>query len=88
MRVIYFNGYGDYDAVEFERIKPNLEELYDEIKNGLKTFSQDDCDGDVWIYEFKDVDREFIKFVKERVLDRYTKNQSNFYIVEDGWKEE
>lgn len=80
MRVIYFVGYGDYDATEFERQNFDLEKLYEEIQNGKEYIEGETFRGDLYTYEFSRVDKTFIKFVRDELQS--CKNQSNFYILE------
>ena len=82
MKVIYFSGYGDYDAIAFEKAKPNLPKLFDRIKNGLETIEWDECEGDVYAYEFGGVDEKFVEFIRNKIQDYDSMKQCNFYIVE------
>lgn len=79
LKVIYFVGYGDYDAVEFEKQNFNLKNLYEEIINGKSYIEGDYFSGDLYAYEFENVDPEFISFIKNKI--QKGKNQVNFYII-------
>lgn len=81
MKVIYFVGYGDYDAIEFEKEGIDLGKLFDSIKNGKSYIDGNGFEADLYAYEFGEVDENFVKFIRSEIQS--SKKQINFYIVEE-----
>lgn len=89
MKILYFVGYSDYDALDFARSEPDLKALYEEYKDKEDTlysgtYEGNEFEGDIRCYEFGDVCPDFLEFVKNEISDYDASKQADFYVVEES----
>ena len=78
MKLLYVSGDGDYDALEFER------EFEGKLVSDIITLVFDDdvdyeSDFDFELFEFEDIDPNFIQFVRNYIQDYDHAKAANFY---------
>ncbi len=81
MKILYVYG-DDYAALEFENADMDLKQIYDEADGGQIVVQEHEPKIIAQAIEFGDVDLEFIKFVKDNLIDYTFAKDRNFYIVE------
>jgi hypothetical protein len=83
MKILYVYGDDDYGAVNFEDSNYTVEDVVKMVEEeGQDEFETDD--GDSFFAEvlnFKDVDPEFITWVKNTIQDYDDSKNKDFYIV-------
>ncbi len=82
MKIIHVHG-GDYAALEFEkvfsgrRVSEIIVEIEENIINVNEEIESDECE--VNILEFKEVDPQFVEFIKNKFVDYDSSKHQNFY---------
>ena len=81
MKILRVYG-DDYSALDFERSKLTIE---DGVKSAEEGFGDMVIDfyAEFQTYDFGDVDFEFIKFIKNELMDYDNSKSDNFYIVNE-----
>lgn len=83
MRVLKVYSDGDYGAVEFENQYSGtlVKTIIDNI-NDYKQDVEEDWDADflLHVYEFSDICPEFVKFIKEDIIDYDDSKHTTFYL--------
>lgn len=88
MKIIYVSGQCDFSAMEMEesgelkaltRILVTANMLTNDVVNEIES-----SDGSMlMLLEFGEVDKEFIKFVRDEIVDYDLAKQSDFYLLEE-----
>lgn len=75
--MIYVDG-DDYAALEFEKYfkGKSVKEIIERFFEGDEEY---DGDFDMGLYEFKNIDPEFISFIRNEISDYDQSKHSNFY---------
>lgn len=84
MKVILVGG-DDYSALTFEQSEMSITEAYDKAVEKGGEFELDDGDGffKVNAFEFGEVDKEFVKFIKNNIEDYDMAKNQTFYVVDE-----
>lgn len=88
MKIIYVSGQCDFSAIDMEEsgeLKPLTKALVtaNVLTNGLVNEIESSDKSTVKLLKFGEVDKEFIKFVRDEILDYSLSKQSNFYLLEE-----
>lgn len=91
MKILYVWGDDDYGALMFEQSKYSVEQVAEmcqetdyiniEYTEGVGEF-EETTQFNAKVYEFGEVDPEFIKFIKDDIQDYDDSKHHNFYVVE------
>ena len=88
MKIIYVNGQCDFSAIDMEEsgeLKSLTKALVTAniLTNGLVNEIESSDESTVKLLEFGEVDKEFIKFVRDEIIDYDLSKQSDFYLLEE-----
>lgn len=88
MKIIYVNGQCDFSAIDMEEsgeLKSLTKALVtaNKLTNGLVNKIESSDESAVKLLEFGEVDKEFIKFVRDEIVDYDLSKQSDFYLLEE-----
>lgn len=88
MKIIYVNGQCDFSAIDMEEsgeLKSLTKALVtaNKLTNGLVNKIESSDESTVKLLEFGEVDKEFIKFVRDEIVDYDLSKQSDFYLLEE-----
>nr|DAZ34461.1 MAG TPA: hypothetical protein [Caudoviricetes sp.] len=88
MKIIYVNGQCDFSAIDMEEsgeLKSLTKALVtaNKLTNGLVNKIESSDESTVKLLEFGEVDKEFIKFVRDEIIDYDLAKQSDFYLLEE-----
>ena len=96
MKVLYVeNPYGDYGAVTFEQSTLTVESVLEEmalhdtteielsVGEDFENYDEEPTGLSFELFEFKEVDPEFIDFIRNYIQDYDDSKHRNFYIVEE-----
>ena len=88
MKIIYVNGQCDFSAIDMEEsgeLKSLTKTLVTAniLTNGLVNEIESYDKSIVKLLEFGEIDKEFIKFVRDEIVDYDLSKQSNFYLLEE-----
>lgn len=89
-KFIKVTGEDDYSAMVFEQSDYTVEEIYKEmIENDVTTLKKTiadeegyECEVEFDLYEFEDVDENFVEFVKDNLCDYDALKATNIYRVQ------
>ena len=88
MKIIYISGQSDFSAIDMEEsgeLKSLTKALVTAniLTNGLVNEIESYDGSIVKLLEFGEVDKEFIKFVRDEIVDYDLSKQSDFYLLEE-----
>lgn len=88
MKIIYINGQCDFSAIDMEEsgeLKSLTKALVvaNVLTNGVVNEIESSDKSIVKLLEFGEVDKEFIKFVRDKIVDYDFAKQSDFYLLEE-----
>lgn len=88
MKIIYINGQCDFSVIDMEEsgeLKSLTKALVvaNVLTNGVVNEIESSDKSIVKLLEFGEVDKEFIKFIRDEILDYSLSKQSNFYLLEE-----
>ena len=88
MKIIYVNGQCDFSAIDMEEsgeLKSLTKALVvaNVVSNGVVDEIESSDESTVKLLEFGEVDKEFIKFVRDEIVDYDLAKQSDFYLLEE-----
>lgn len=88
MKIIYINGQCDFLALEMEEsgeLKSLTKALItaNTLTNGVVNEIESSDESIVKLLEFGEVDKEFIEFVRDEIVDYDLAKQSDFYLLEE-----
>lgn len=88
MKIIYVNGQCDFSAIDMEEsgeLKSLTKALVvaNVLTNGVVNEIESSDKSIVKLLEFGEVDKEFIKFVRDEIVDYDLAKQSDFYLLEE-----
>ena len=88
MKIIYISGQSDFSAIDMEEsgeLKSLTKALVTAniLTNGLVNEIESSDESTVKLLEFGEVDKEFIKFVRDEIVDYDLSKQSDFYLLEE-----
>lgn len=94
MKILHVTGEDDFGALIFEQSNVTVEELYKKCMecggSASVCIEREDEDEEGYedevygtAYQFKDIDPEFIKFIKDYIMDYDGSKCENFYVVEE-----
>ena len=86
MKIIYVNGQCDFSAIDMEEsgeLKSLTKVLVtaNVLSNGVVNEIESSDESTVKLLEFGEVDKEFIKFVRDEIVDYDLAKQSDFYLL-------
>ena len=79
MKIIYVSGQCDFSAKSLTKALVTANTLTNGVVNEIESSDE----STVKLLEFGEVDKEFIKFVRNEILDYSLSKQSNFYLLEE-----
>ena len=81
MKILYVYGDNDYNALDFERRYGigSFDNISTELYNKIINDKNDDSVYDT--FEFNDIDKDFIDFVKYELMSYDQMKAENFYII-------
>lgn len=88
LKVIYVSGQCDFSAIDMEE-SGELKSLTKALvtanisTNGVVNEIESSDESTVKLLEFGEVDKEFIKFVRDEIIDYDLAKQSDFYLLEE-----
>ena len=85
MKILYVMADGDYDAVRFEDVYGTVPDvkLWNRVREGEDLLDNDGYELQIKALDFKDVDPNFVGFVKATLIDEEYAKHSNFYVVKE-----
>ena len=88
MKIIYVNGQCDFSAIDMEEsgeLKSLAKALVtaNVLTNGVVNEIESSDESTVKLLEFGEVDKEFIKFVRNEIVNYDLAKQSDFYLLEE-----
>lgn len=86
MKLLRVIGHEDFGCTEFDEQYPNPIDILPKLNaNGyFETEESENSEGyEVELWEFGDVDPEFVKFVRLNFIDYEFAKAENFYVIED-----
>lgn len=84
MKILHVTGDDDYSALNFECIVEDRQLTFEQASE-LGTFEDDNYEGEITVnlVEFREVDENFIHFVKTHMMDYDYSKSENFYTEQD-----
>ena len=88
MKIVYINGQCDFSAIDMEEsgeLKSLTKALVtaNVLSNGVVNEIESSDESTVKLLEFGEIDKEFIKFVRDEIVDYDLAKQSDFYLLEE-----
>ena len=88
LKVIYISGQCDFSAIDMEEsgeLKSLTKALVtaNKLTNGSVNEIESSDESTVKLLEFGEVDKEFIKFIRDEIIDYDLSKQSDFYLLEE-----
>lgn len=82
MEIVYVNGQGDFSAMDMED-SGELKQLVSQmVKDGITSTESED-ESTVSIIEVGEVDKRFINFVRNNIVDYDLAKMSEFYLLNE-----
>lgn len=85
MKVLFIYGDDDYSALNFEQSGMSKEEVYKiAMDNGSRfDFETEEGNFTVKVFEFGEVDVQFIQFIRSHIEDYDQSKHQTFHVVEE-----
>ena len=91
MKMIYVSGNDDFAALDFEKhfngktVKEIIDSEFSNHTSSIE-FETDEGNFEIELYNFGEVDPEFINFVNNQILDYDQSKHTNFYFEDETIK--